>query len=169
MTGEVKNIETTMNVRDLTLRLIVRLTNGKNFFTIVKALISQAHSEQQTVPDGNHRHHGPERALTDECVIFYVSLNLFLSNYCQKDYIKPKIDSEKRFATRSIRRVRLTSCGTWSLAPTCILAHAQANWTSDSWNVLRDGLEPCLGCSVLGKGTHRSLDGASSPRMVPPP
>ncbi len=49
----------------------VKLTTRKNFFTIVKALISQAHSEQ-TVPDGNHRHHGPERALTDECVISYV-------------------------------------------------------------------------------------------------
>ncbi|KAF8499666.1 tRNA synthetases class I (C) catalytic domain-containing protein [Russula emetica] len=49
MTGEVKNIETTMN----------------NFFTMAKALISQVHSEQ-TVPDGNHRHHGPERALTNE-------------------------------------------------------------------------------------------------------
>jgi len=48
MTGEVKNIETTMN----------------NFFTVVKALISQAHIEQ-LIADGNHRYHGPERALTD--------------------------------------------------------------------------------------------------------
>jgi len=32
---------------------------------MAKALISQVHSEQ-TVPDGNHRHHGPERALTNE-------------------------------------------------------------------------------------------------------
>jgi len=49
MTGEVKNIEMTMN----------------NFFTVAKALISQAHSER-AVPDDNHRHHGPERVLTDE-------------------------------------------------------------------------------------------------------
>jgi cysteinyl-tRNA synthetase len=49
MTGEVRNVETTMN----------------NFFTLAKALISQAQSEQ-AAPDGNHRHHGPERALTDE-------------------------------------------------------------------------------------------------------
>ncbi|KAI9455482.1 tRNA synthetases class I (C) catalytic domain-containing protein [Lactarius psammicola] len=48
MTGEVKNIETTMN----------------NFFTVVKALISHARIEQ-SIPDGNHRYHGPERALTD--------------------------------------------------------------------------------------------------------
>ncbi|KAF8268616.1 tRNA synthetases class I (C) catalytic domain-containing protein [Lactarius quietus] len=45
MTGDVKNIETTMN----------------NFFTVVKALISQ----EQSIPDGDHRYHGPERALTD--------------------------------------------------------------------------------------------------------
>jgi hypothetical protein len=90
MTGEVKNIETTMNVRDLTLRLIVRLTNGKNFFTIVKALISQAHSEQQTVPDGNHRHHGPERALTDECVIFYVFLICSYQTFAKKIISSPR-------------------------------------------------------------------------------
>jgi hypothetical protein len=71
MTGEVKSVETTMNVRDFALRPIVRLTTRKNFFTLAKALISQAQSEQG-VPGGNHRHHGPERALTDECVIFYV-------------------------------------------------------------------------------------------------
>ncbi|KAH9979011.1 tRNA synthetases class I (C) catalytic domain-containing protein [Lactifluus volemus] len=48
MTGEVKNIETTMN----------------NFFSVVKALISQARAEH-AAPDGKHRYHGPERALTD--------------------------------------------------------------------------------------------------------
>jgi len=48
MTGEVKNIETTMN----------------NFFTVVKALISQVRAED-AVPDGKHRYHDPERALTD--------------------------------------------------------------------------------------------------------
>ncbi|KAH9985349.1 tRNA synthetases class I (C) catalytic domain-containing protein [Russula vinacea] len=36
-----------------------------NFFTLAKALINQAQSEQG-IPDGNHQHHGPERALTDE-------------------------------------------------------------------------------------------------------
>jgi len=49
MAGEVKTIEMTMN----------------NFFTIAKALIRQARAEQ-TVPDGNHQYHGPERALIDE-------------------------------------------------------------------------------------------------------
>ncbi|KAI9507482.1 tRNA synthetases class I (C) catalytic domain-containing protein [Russula earlei] len=49
MAGEVKNVETTMN----------------NFFTVAKALISQTRSEQSG-PDGDHRYHGPERALTDE-------------------------------------------------------------------------------------------------------
>jgi len=52
MAGEVKTIETTMN----------------NFFTMVKALINQVR-DGQTVTDGKHQYHGPERALTDESVI----------------------------------------------------------------------------------------------------
>ncbi|KAI0305388.1 tRNA synthetases class I (C) catalytic domain-containing protein [Multifurca ochricompacta] len=48
MTGEVKNIEATIN----------------NFFTVVKALISQARAEESLL-DGNHRYHDPERSLTD--------------------------------------------------------------------------------------------------------
>jgi hypothetical protein len=39
----------------------------KNFFSVVKALISQARAEH-AAPDGKHRYHGPERALTDACV-----------------------------------------------------------------------------------------------------
>lgn len=40
---------------------------SKNFFTVVKALISQVRAED-AVPDGKHRYYDPERALTDACV-----------------------------------------------------------------------------------------------------
>ena len=48
------------------------LTPRKNFFTVVKALISQTHIGQ-SILDGNHRYHGPERALTDACVTSLLS------------------------------------------------------------------------------------------------
>jgi cysteinyl-tRNA synthetase len=63
----------------------------KNFFTVAKALISQAHSER-AVPDDNHRHHGPERVLTDECVIFYVPLS-----FAYRDIAKRLYQAHDRF------------------------------------------------------------------------
>lgn len=53
---------------------------------MVKALISQVR-DGQTVTDGKHQYHGPERALTDESVIHYVAyFFLLITASCQRLY-----------------------------------------------------------------------------------
>ena len=67
MTGEVKNIEATLNVSLFFVPLPhdrSDLTCGQNFFTVVRALISQKESEPASFT-GKHGYDGPEQKLSD--------------------------------------------------------------------------------------------------------
>lgn len=133
MTGEVRNIEITLNVSLVyltallvlpipALSLMLLYIVWQNFFTIVKALVAQARSGEPK-SDGYHHYDVAETELVKRLASFnfktLLQIERPVSLMCQV-FTKANPPSGKPFVIRLIRLWHLMFFGNWCHVRTCI-------------------------------------------------